>query len=115
MSDITLGQRGCLNADLELAQSQAFAAEIIHQDPDGHVIDHSGDQCYCRLQREGFPDVVLDACVTATPEKVTIAVPGSTTAEIAAGSYKWDLFAGDVRLLYGKAKVYDTYARDTDG
>ena len=115
MTDITLGQRGCLNADLELAQSQAFAAEIVHQDPDGHVIDHSEDECFCRLQREGFDDVVLDRYVSASPDKVTIAIPGRITATIAAGSYKWDLFVGEVRLLYGKAKVYDTYSRDTDG
>jgi len=115
MTDITLGQRGCLNADLILAQSQAFAAEITHEDPDGHVIDHTGEACYCHLQREGSPDVVLDRYIDAG-EKITIAIPGSVTAEIAAGTYKWDLFVGDVRLVYGKAKVYDTYSRDgSDG
>ncbi len=114
MTEITLGQKGCLNADLILAQSQAFAAVITHEDPDGEIIDHTGDTGYCRLQREGYDDVVLDGCVT-TGESVVLSIPGDTTEEIAVGTWKWDLFVGDVRLVYGKARVYDTYARDSDG
>ena len=108
----TFGQEGCLNADLKLAQSQGFELTIVHKDESGDAIDHTNDTGYCRLRRDGYDDVVLDEYVTCG-EEVTLELPGSVTASIAEGTWKWDLFAGDVRLLYGKCKVYDTYARDT--
>lgn len=110
-----LGQRGCLNADLEIAQAQTLAFEITHEDLEGHPIDHSGESAWCRMQRKNCEDIVLDSCVDmadADQGKIAVRIPGSTTATIKAGSWVWDLFVGDVRLAYGNATVYDSYAKD---
>ena len=111
MASVTIGQKGCLNADLVLAQSQSFGVTVTHENKDGTAIDHTGESGYCRLQRKGKDDVVLDEYVTVG-ETVEIAIPGSVTAQIETGSWNWDLFVGDTRLLYGKCEVFDTYARD---
>lgn len=108
---ISIGRKGCLNADLVLAQSQAFSVTVTHEDESGNTIDHTGEQGYCRLQRNGYDDVVLDQYV-AVGATVVLSLPGSVTAGIAEGKWNWDLFVGDTRLLYGKAEVFDTYARD---
>ena len=109
---MTLGQKGCLNADLVIAQAQSVQVTVVHEDGEGHVSDHSSDTGYCRLQRAGYDDVVLDEYVACTDEAVTLTIPGSVTAEIEPGTWVWDIFVGEIRLVYGKARVYDTYARD---
>ena len=110
-----LGQKGCLHADLEIAQGQALAFEIEHIDDEGHPIDHSGDRAWCRLQRTGHADAVWDSYIDmddAADGIVRVSVPGSVTAAMDAGEWVWDMFVEDVRLAYGKAQVVDTYAKD---
>jgi len=111
----TLGQKGCLNANLELAQSQALSFEIIHEDEQGNPIDHSGDTGHCRLQRKDHEDVILDSCIDlsdAVEGIVRVNIPGTLTSSIDTGTWVWDLFIGECRLVYGTATVFDTYAMD---
>lgn len=111
MAQTILGSKGCLNADLIIAQSQGFSITIEHFNENGLPIDHTGDVGYCRLRRDGSDDVVLDSYITCGV-KVVFEVPGNVTKTIAAGEWDWDMFVNDVRLLYGKANVYDTISRD---
>ena len=111
MKPITLGQKGCLNADLIIAQSQGVTITITHESEDGTAIDHTGDDGYCRLQCAGLSDVVLDEYVTCG-ETVVLSIPANVTEGIAVGEWDWDLFVDDIRLVYGKCRVYDTYAKD---
>lgn len=114
MEPITLGQKGCLNADLIIAQSQGVTVTITHESESGTAIDHTGDTGYCRLQRVGSTDVVLDEYVTCG-STVVLSIPANVTAGIGLGTWDWDLFVDDVRLVYGQCKVYDTYAKDSNG
>ena len=111
-----LGRKGCLNADLVISQAQGLSFEIVHVDDEsGDPIDHTGEQAWCRMQRAKHEDVVLDAYVSmadAAEGVVHVDIPGSVTAGIATGDWVWDLFVGETRLAYGKARVYDTYAKD---
>lgn len=84
---------------------------IDHYNENGTPIDHTGDDGYCRLRREGSDDVVLDSYITCGAQ-VVLVIPGSVTVGIATGEWNYDLFVDDVRLLYGKANVYDTISRD---
>lgn len=117
MKPVTLGQKGCLNADLIIAQSQGVTVTIFHEAEDGTIIDHSEDTGYCRLQCHGLTDVVLDEYVDCdnTDKSIVLSIPANVTAGIAAGEWNWDLFVDDVRLVYGKCNVYDTYAKDSNG
>lgn len=111
MNPIKLGQKGCLNADLIIAQSQGLSVTIEHFNENGIAIDHTGDTGYCRLRRDGSDDVVLDSYITCGA-KVVLSIPSSVTVDIEAGEWDYDLFVDDVRLLYGNASVYDTISRD---
>lgn len=111
MAQTILGSKGCLNADLVIAQSQSFVVTIEHYSENGVAINHTGDTGYCRFRREGSNDFVLDSYITCG-SNVVLSIPSSVTATIGVGEWDYDLFADDVRLLYGKANIYDTISRD---
>lgn len=117
MAQVILGQEGVLNADLIIVQNASYAATFIHEDPTGDPIDHTGWTGRARIQGNGV-NLVLDSYVSFGEDgAIQLAIPASETAGLKIGRYGWDLMCEDAygfitRLIYGKAKVYDSYAYD---
>lgn len=116
MATITLGSQGLLNADLVLVQNVSFSATIIHEDDEGHPVDHTGWTAYCQAQ--GKTNIDLSDCISFGEEgMIHIYIPDDVTKELPLSNFKWDIIVEDdtgfaTRLVYGKINVYDSYARD---
>lgn len=113
---IEIGGKGTQEANLTIPQSATFTFDIVHVDEDDEeVIDHSESTFDMAFQ--GNETYQLDDCVSATADRIRVAIPASTTKSLPIGKMNWDLFAnttlGDsIRLMYGKVTVVDTYAKD---
>lgn len=118
MATVTLGSQGLLNADLVLVQNVSFSAVIVHETEDGEPIDHAGWTLYCQAQQGTKRKIDLNACVYFGDEgQIIMLIPDEVTRDMPLGTYNWDLIGEDetgyaTRIVYGRATVYDSYARD---
>ena len=116
MATTTLGSQGLLNADLILVQNVSFSATIIHEDDEGHPIDHTGWTVYCQAQ--GKTRIDLTDCVSFGDNgSIVIYIPDEVTKLMPLATMNWDIIVEDTtgyatRLVYGKITVYDSFARD---
>lgn len=116
MAATTLGSQGLLNADLVLVQNVSFSATIVHEHDDGTPVDHTGWTVYSKAQGKTYVD--LTDCVSfGSDGEIYILIPDTLTKELPLESFNWDIIVEDetgfaTRLVYGKIKVYDSYARD---
>lgn len=117
MADVTLGTKGLVNADLVLVQSASFACTFFHQDEHGDPIDHDGWDAWCKLSGGSY-ELNLDGSVSFGEDgAIYLLVTDEQTASIPLGTYDWDLIVEDqvgyaTRIAYGRARVYDSWARD---
>lgn len=116
MAETTLGTQGLLNADLVLVQNVSFSATIIHENDDGTPVDHTGWTAYCQAQgRQTF--ILSDSVSFGDSGEIYIYITDEQTNSMPTGTYNWDIICEDqagyaIRLVYGKATVYDSFARD---
>lgn len=116
----TIGSKGLATANLVIPQSTSLSFVVEHLDSEGGVIDHDGWTVHVRLQ--GKDDIsenyLLDDYVSEDSEgNILVTIPPEISATIPIGTYNWDMIADDpsgqsTRLVYGSAKVIDTYAKD---
>ena len=116
MAATTLGSQGLLNADLVLVQNVSFSATIVHEHDDGTPVDHTGWIAYCKAQGRQYVD--LSGCVGFGDNgEIHILIPDTLTVTLPLETFNWDLICEDetgfaTRIVYGRIKVYDSYARD---
>lgn len=112
-----IGAEGGEKIELRLPQGETRTFDLFHVDDEtGRVVDHSQSTANMAIQsKKGHWQ--LDECVTCGAESIRVNIPASITKELPAGEHNCDLFVTNAqgsrtRLLFGKAKVYDTYAMD---
>lgn len=114
-----IGEEGLLNAKLILVQNADRAFTVTHEDEEGNVIDHSQSVAKIALEDKKTGDHYdLSSYCTCAESGVYVDIPASRTASIPIGKkYLWDIMVESrqgkvVRLVYGDAEVYDSYAFD---
>lgn len=117
MADVTLGTKGLVNADLIFVQNASFSCIFFHQDDQGAPIDHEGWGAWCRLSGGSFELNLNDSISFGDEGAIHFLVTDEQTASIPLGTYDWDLIVEDLtgyatRIAYGRARVYDSWARD---
>ena len=113
---VIIGEEGLEKGTLIIAQNASRIFDITHEDAEGNVIDHSQSTAKMAVQsKKGHWQ--MDECVTCAADKIRVSIPPSVTKEIPAGKHNWDIFVTtsqgeQIRLVFGEAKVCDTYAMD---
>ena len=114
-----IGEEGLENAKLILVQNTSRDFAIIHEDEEGHVIDHSQSTAKMAVvDKKTNARFDLSTYCTCTESIIYVAIPATSTAAIPIGKkYEWDIMVETregkvVRLAYGPAEVFDSYAFD---
>ena len=114
---VTLGSKGLLNADIVIVQSVSFSCTFVHETSDGEPIDHSGWSAWCKIQGGSLDLDLGDRVAFSENGEIVLLIPDDITATMPVGTYSWDLIIKDtlgysIRIAYGNARVYDSYAKD---
>ena len=113
-----IGSRWLQEVNLTIPQSTSLPFDIVHEDDEGHVVDHRASVPHMKFQtkdkRQTFD---LDECVECGAERIRVSIPASITEDLPAADLNWDLIvvmqSGEpVCLVGGKAHIKDSYAMD---
>ena len=113
-----IGGKGLAEVNLTIPQATSLTFDVVHKDDQGNVVDHSDSALYMAIQsKDGRETYHMDACASATAQRIRISIPATITDELPLGKLVWDLIAttdeGEtLRLCYGGVSVVDTYALD---
>ena len=106
-------------ADMIINQGCSLNFTVLHKDNQGNVINHSGSRgkiAFSPKERKKGSIVIKDA-ITCTASNIYVDLVPEDTWQLSPGNYDWDLIvemanSEVVRLVFGDAKVNDTYALD---
>lgn len=120
-----IGSNGLKEVNLTIPQGTSLTFDIVHEDDEGNVIDHSESTAFMAFQRKdkGTGTVTtydMDSCCTCTSEYIRVSIRADATESMPLGRMSWDiivetLFGERIRLCYGNVSIVDTYALDEVG
>lgn len=119
-----IGSKGLKEVNLVIPQGTSLTFDIVHEDDEGNVIDHSESTAYMAFQRrdKNTGEVTtydMDSCCSCTSEFIRVNIQADASESMPLGKMSWDIIVetslGEkIRLCYGSVSIVDTYALDEE-
>ena len=115
-----IGSKGLAEVNLTIPQDTSLTFDVVHEDDEGNVIDHSHSTIHMALQtKDKSTTYDMDSCCAGDADKIRVTIPASLTVDLPLGKLNWDMIVTtslgeQVRACYGVATIVDTYALDEE-